>query len=196
VLAALLCLAFGISGSASGSAKRSAKGIDPALAKQLRDEARGSVSISEKKATKAAGFVGAGLNGDLLPSDKSGSPSGKANGFFKKYGALVGATGETQLVQTSARDDGLGGTSLRYDQLYNGVPVWGAQLVARLDGANNLTAVAGIAVPDLNLSTTPGLSAGAAGTAAIEAVVSDPPTSESGAKAQLSQVELKADAKL
>jgi Zn-dependent metalloprotease len=196
VLAALLCLAFGISGSASGSAKQSAKGIDPALAKQLRDEARGSVSISEKKATKTAGFVGAGANGDLLPSDKSGSPSGKANGFFKKYGALVGATGESQLVQKSASGDGLGGTSLRYDQLYNGVPVWGAQLVARLDAANNLTAVAGIAVPDLNLSTTPGLSTGAAGTLAIETVVNDPPTSETGAKAQLSQVELKADSKL
>lgn len=195
LLAALLCLTFGIAGS-SGASSNSAKGIDPALAKQLRDEARGSVTISEKKATKTAGFIRAGVNGDLQPSDKSGSPSGKANGFLKKYGALVGATGESQLVQQSVQSDGAGGTQVRYGQVYKGVPVWGGQLIARLDANNNLTAISGVAVPDLNLSTSPGLSASQAATKAVEAVVSDPPTDEQGVKAQLSQVLLKADAKL
>ncbi|MDQ5821571.1 MAG: M4 family metallopeptidase, partial [Actinomycetota bacterium] len=195
LLAALLCLTFGIAGSAGASS--SGNGIDPALAKQLRDEARGSVTISEKKATKSAGFIRAGANGDLRPSDKSGSPSEKANGFLKKYGALVGATGESQLVQKSARSDGLGGTQIRYEQVYNGVPVWGGQLVARLDASNNLTAVAGVAVPNLSLSTSPRLTASQAGTKAVEAVVADPPANEeTGVKAQLSQVTLKADAKL
>ena len=36
-------------------------GVDPALVAQLKRTARGSVMISEKRATKQVGFVGAGL---------------------------------------------------------------------------------------------------------------------------------------
>jgi Zn-dependent metalloprotease len=197
VLFVVLALATVLSGAASGGAARANdKGVDPALAKQLRDEARGSVTISEKKATRRAGFVRAGQNGDLAPGDQSGSPSRKAKDFLEKYGALVGADA-SQLVQTSAAVDALGGTTLRYEQVYNGVPVWGAQLVAHLDRSNNLTSVNGVAVPDLALSTATGLTAEQAGVRAVEAVVSDPPADEeTGVKASLSQVGLTHSAKL
>jgi hypothetical protein len=42
------------------------------------------VTISEKKATKGAGFIRAGQNGDLLPANRSASPESKADGLLEE----------------------------------------------------------------------------------------------------------------
>jgi Zn-dependent metalloprotease len=194
-LLAVLGLATALSGAASGgSAKQSARGIDPALVQRLKDNARGSVSISEKQSTKAAGFIRAGQNGDLLPADHSGSAKGKSKDFLSEYGSLLGATAEgSQLVETSSLTDTTGATHVSYEQVYKGVPVFGATIRAHLDKDNNLTAVNGVAVPDIDLDVTPRLSAEQAVATAIAAVVSDPPTDDAtGRPAQLSTADLHA----
>jgi Zn-dependent metalloprotease len=195
LLLAVLGLAIAMSGAASGgSAKQNDKRIDPALVKRLKDNARGSVSISEKQSTEAAGFVRAGQNGDLLPADRAASPQGKAKGFLREYGSLLGATADgSDLVETSSFTDALGSTHVSYEQVYKGVPVFGATIRAHLDKDNNLTAVNGVAVPDIDLDVTPRLSAEQAAARAIAEVVSDPPTdAETGKAAQLSTADLHA----
>jgi Zn-dependent metalloprotease len=190
VLLVLLGLMAGLGGAGSGDAKDGkGKGVDPALLQQLKDGARGSVAVSTKAATKHAGFVRAGRNGDLLPGS-SGSGGAKADDFLRAYGEVLGAGSESTLEEVSSTTDSLGATHVTYRQFYKGVPVWAGTIKTHTDAQGNLTAVNGVAVPDLALDTTPRLTAAEAGARAIAAVVADPPTSGTGAAAQLSAGDL------
>ncbi len=176
VLLGLLVLVAGSTGTASGGSKQDrTRKLDDALVKQLVDRAQGSVAISKETATEFVGFVRAGQNGDLLPAGAN-SPQAKADDFLEQYGAILGAgdAGST-LVETSTVKDSLGATHVTYEQRYKGVPVFGGTVIAHLDAANNLTAVNGVAVPNISLDTTPKLSAAGAAARAIAAVVADPP---------------------
>jgi Zn-dependent metalloprotease len=167
-----LMLSFPASAGAGGSG--GAKAIDPALVQKLKDTARGSVTLSINEATNFASFVKAGRNGDLLPSIK-GTPQGKAKGFLRQFGGLLGLADTGDLVQTATSTDALGATHITYEQRYRGVPVFGGVLKAHVDKAGNLTAVNGSLVPDISLSTDPRLSASEARARAIATVADDPP---------------------
>ena len=197
VLLVLLGLVASLGGAAGVEAKNGkGKGVDPALLQKLKDTARGSVTVSTKRSTDHVSFLRAGRNGDLAPAAKATEPEGKARDFLAEFGALLGATGgDTELQQMGSQTDAHGATHVAYRQLYKGVPVFGADIVAHLDAAGNLTAVNGIAVPDIDLSTNAKLSAAQAGERAIAAVVADPPQDEaSGAPATLSAGDLTASA--
>ncbi len=179
-LGALLVLLGLMTGAVSGTANGGAasdKGPDPALVKKLKDKARGSVALSTKQATKHVGFVRAGQNGDLLPGN-SGKAEVKAKDFLREYGAILGAGSESTLDEISSTTDSLGATHVTYQQFYKDVPVWGGTIKAHSDAQGNLTAVNGIAVPDISLDTTPRLSAADAGARAIATVVADPPSDD------------------
>ncbi|MGH3506999.1 MAG: M4 family metallopeptidase [Nocardioidaceae bacterium] len=147
---------------------------DRSLVEKLRDNAAGSVTIAREPATRSVGFVKAGRNGDLMPGSSAASGA-KADAFLDEYGAIFGATRGT-LVRDSIRRDGLGGSTVTYLQEYKGVPVFGAMLLAHLDKQGDLTAVNGMAVPGLDLSVSPRLSAAEAGSSAVAAVKADPPS--------------------
>ncbi len=167
-----------VSGAATGGATvASGNGPDPALVQKLKDNARGSVALSTKEATKHIGFVRAGQNGDLLPGN-SGNAKAKAKAFLREYGAILGAGNESTLEEISSTTDALGATHVTYQQFYKGVPVWAGTIKAHADARGNLTAVNGVAVPDISLDTSPRLSAAEAGARAIATVVADPPLNE------------------
>ncbi len=191
LLVLLGLIAAAVSGSASGGATAaSGNGPDPGLVQKLKDKARGSVALSEKQATKHIGFVRAGQNGDLLPGN-SGKAEVKAKDFLREYGAILGAGSESTLDEISSTTDSLGATHVTYQQFYKDVPVWGGTIKAHTDADGNLTAVNGVAVPDISLDTTPRLSAADAGARAIATVVADPPANEkTGQKASLSASDL------
>ncbi|HZJ24022.1 MAG TPA: hypothetical protein VFD54_11975, partial [Anaerolineales bacterium] len=65
-------------------------GVDPNLIKKLKQNARGTVSISTKNSTEFASFVRVSKDGDLQPGNRSNTPNGKANGFLAEYGGLFG----------------------------------------------------------------------------------------------------------
>jgi Zn-dependent metalloprotease len=172
--------------SAAGAPQKQPKGVDPAEIQRLKQNARGSVAVSTKKATEYVGFVRAGKNGDLLPSVQTQSAVAKARGFLTDYAGLFGITSQGDLVQTGVTTDATGARHLTYEQTYNGVPVFGAMLRAHVDARDNLTAVNGVFVPDIQLTTTtPKLSAGDAGARAIAAVVASPPGEGSVSPADL-----------
>lgn len=158
---------------------------DRSLVEKLRDNAQGSVTIAREPATKSVGFAKASRNGDLMPGN-SAAAGAKADAFVNEYGAMFGATRGT-LVRDSVRSDGLGGKTVTYLQEYKGVAVFGAMLRAHLDKQGDLTAVNGMAVPDLDLAVDPKLSAAAAGQRAVAYVKSDPP-SHDGHKADTTGV--------
>lgn len=190
-----LVLVAGIGGATGAPAQsKSGAALSPDLAKRLIESARGSVAISTNESTNHAGFVRVGLNGDLRPGDASGSPDDKALGFLREYGSLLGAdSAQTELVRRSSAKDAQGDTHITYTQLYKGVPVFGGIVKAHLDSDNNLTAVNGVAVPEIDVNTTPRLSAEQAAARAIAAVVNDPPANEvTGVPVQLSPNDLRA----
>jgi Zn-dependent metalloprotease len=170
-----------------------AKSIDPVLVEKLKNGARGSVTISINEATDFATFIVSGRNGDLLPQDRN-QPNGKAKGFLKQYGGLLGvADADSDLVETATTTDQLGATHVTYEQRYRGLPVYGGILKVHVDAGGDLTAVNGTIVPGIGLDTNPTLSADQAAATAIAAVVADPPGESDDGQAKLKARDLRAE---
>src|SRR5687768_706597 len=119
-LGALLVLGLvtvlGGAGSVEAKAGKG-QGVDPALVKKLKAEARGSVALSTEPATQHVGFVRAGQNGDLLPGN-AGTAQAKAADFLNEYGQILGAGSESTLEEVSSSTDALGATHVTYQQYY------------------------------------------------------------------------------
>jgi Zn-dependent metalloprotease len=179
----VLGLATGIATASTAGTARVGSSIDPALVKKLKDNARGSVSISLKKSTSFAGFVRAGRNGDLIPAERSKNPDVKARSFLREYGALFGIQNPVTELVATGKGGARGSTRLTYEQVYKGVPVFGGTLRVHIDAANDLTAMNGIFVPGLDVDTNAKISAAEAGARAIASVVADPPTNADGTPA-------------
>ena len=146
---------------------------DKSLVQRMRDNAQGSVKIAPELATKSAGFVRTGRNGDLLPGNDA-APAAKADAFLNRYAPVFGAKAD-QLVRESVRKDTYGGSTVTYTQEYQGIPVFGAMLKAHLDRSGDLTSVNGVAVPNINVSADPRLSQSQAADRAVRFVRAEPP---------------------
>ena len=169
-------------------------GVDPNLIKELKKNAKGSVSISTNESTEFASFVRVSKDGDLQPGNRNNTPRGKANGFFAKYGGLFGVTNSnTELTLVSTFTDKQGATHLSYQQKYKGVPVFAAILQAHLDSNNQLSAMNGVFIPEIVVDTSPSINAGQAAEMAIAAVLANPPQNEvTGAASDLASADLSA----
>ena len=177
----------GLGGGDSAASQRSERSI-----RALAASADGKVLVSMRESTGVAGFIRTGPNGDLLPASSATTPSGKAHGFFVRFGESFGITDASQLELASRMADAYGDTHLTYEQVYRGLPVFGAVLKVHLDASGRLTAVNGVFVPNLNLGTSPGLSSAQAARLAIEEVAADPPTDANGNAADVSTSDLTA----
>jgi thermolysin len=91
--------------------------------------------------------------------------------FLKRHGATVGVRNpESELTLLTAKEDDLGQTHVRMDQVYNGVPVYGRQIITHLAG-NTVRNVTGSAFEGVRgLNTTPKLTVGQAVKAARSAL--------------------------
>jgi Zn-dependent metalloprotease len=201
VLSTLFLLAqiplIGASGAEPGSAGSDRRGSAARLSERsvraLRSGAEGAVFVSFRESTGVAGFVRTGPRGDLFPGG-AGAPGDKARGFLREFGGVFGIRDTSQLKLTSRSTDRYGSTHLTFEQVYRGVPVFGAVLRVHLDGGNQLTSANGVFVPDISIGTTPGLSPAQARRLAIAEVVADPPLDEDGREADASARDLRAEA--
>jgi Zn-dependent metalloprotease len=169
-------------------------GVDPELIRRLKNSARGSVSISTNKSTDFASFVRVDKNGDLLPGNSDRSPQGKAHGFFAQYGGLFGVrNANNELSELASFTDNQGASHVAYQQVYNGVPVFAAILLAHVSANNELTGMNGVFVPDIDVNTDPSFNADEAAQRAIADVLANPPDNEAtGASLNVSADELSA----
>ena len=161
--------------AAAPAAAAPAKGPDHRLAEQLQRSAKGSVAFSTKRSTGHFGSVTAGRHGDLLPVARGDAAQEKARRFLAEYGQLLGVERGSRLEQVARTVDGQGDTHVTYAQTYEGLPVFGAQVKAHVDATGALTAVNGVAVPDIDLAVTPRRGAQYAGAIAVADVEADPP---------------------
>ncbi|MCU0494345.1 MAG: hypothetical protein MUD01_22380, partial [Chloroflexaceae bacterium] len=89
-----------------------------------------------------------------------GNPLAIARGFLDANRALFGlrsAASELQLRRNEA-DHQLGYSHMRLDQVYQGIPVFGKQLVVHLDQQEQVVAVNGQFLPQLDVPTQPTIS--------------------------------------
>ena len=77
---------------------------------------------------------------------------------------------DSTLVETASEIDAPARRTSRMSSVYKGLPVFGAQIKAHVDAAGDLTAVNGVAVPDIELSVAPRLSRSGAAARAIAVV--------------------------
>ena len=161
----------GLSAYAVQSAPSAA--ADRSMVERIKDEAKGSVTISKERSTDRIGFARAGTNCDLLPEFDGTAPA-KAEAYLDRFGGAFGAPA-SQLDRADVTQSKLG-TTVTYTQSYKGVPVFGSMLKANVDNAGDLTSVNGFAVPGLDLSVVPRLSQADAAARAVTAVKADPPS--------------------
>ena len=151
------------------------------LVQQMKTRAQGPVAVSPEPATGKVGFIRVARTGDLSPADAALTMRGavdKASEYVDDYAAAFGAT-PGQLHQTGVRSSS-DGTTVTFEQVHRGVPVFGSMLLAHLDTQGDLTSVNGYAAPGVDISVTPRLSAGQAAARAVRAVRADPPSHNGG----------------
>ncbi|HET8962057.1 M4 family metallopeptidase [Nocardioides sp.] len=167
----------GVSLTQAAAAPTASAAPGQSLVQQMRTAADAPVSFSPELSTGRVGFVRVARTGDLNPADAARTALGaadKAGDYLAEFAPAFGATPE-QLRQTGVRSTRYG-TTVTFEQVYRGVPVFGSMLRAQLDEQGDLTSVNGYAAPDIDISVTPRLSAGQAATRALRAVRADPPS--------------------
>lgn len=78
-----------------------------------------------------------------------------------------------QLRLRSTLPDPLGGSALTFQQVYRGVPVFGATLRVHFDDNNQMRVIHGVTVPDVSLPTRPTLTADRAAALALQHLAGD-----------------------
>ena len=131
--------------------------------------------VSVRGATGAAQFVrlaeGKGAVNLAPQSARGASAAEQAKAFLAQNGGVFGIDNvEGQLLMRGERTDLLGFKHVTFQQVHNGVPVFGAELQGHVDGEGRLVAVNGTSVPGISVDTTPRRSQVEAGQTALALV--------------------------
>ncbi len=121
---------------------------------KLADATSGWAEVSLNQATGTARFVR--VPGDVSKAMVAGrSAQEKAASFLVQHGDVFGVRdAASELVAFEVADKGVF-TSVSYQQVHRGVPVFGGGLRVHFDRAGDLVAANGAFVPDLDISTSP-----------------------------------------
>lgn len=163
---------------AGTAAPRAARKIalDPADA--LRQQADGEVVIRSDRGTGSSSAVHVMQSGDLYPGAPGElGPADKTSAFLIEHGAVFGiqnVAGQLKLLDT--RQDQYGNSRVSYQQMHDGLPVFGAVLRGHVSADDRLTAVKGKFVPDVNVPTQPEVARTDASRTAVTSVGAQQPS--------------------
>ena len=144
---------------------------DPLGIQRLQDAIGGAAQISINKATGVASFVRLPVNRGLQIAGSRASAQAQVSAFFNEYGNLFGIShAQNELTLRNTATDALGMTHLSYQQVYQGVPVFGSGLNVHLGNDSAVVAVNGTFVPSVDVRVSPSLSAEAAAETAVNSV--------------------------
>ncbi len=146
----------------------------PDLAETLRKETGGAARISYHAETGKVRFIGTDLDHAIPQPERLASDATfevAALTFLGEYGSLFGLASpvdELRLMKSNELD---GGHSMaRFQQMYQGIPVVGGELIVNMDAAKNVLSANGEILPDIGVETQPKLDAAAAQAIALETV--------------------------
>lgn len=151
----------------------------------LRRATGAQIKAHVAKETGNYDFVRAADGLVLEVDNTSAAPEERAFSFLRGRGALIGMNAAERGLASKTpsgddsksasvlrvlrvNEDSAGNTHVRMNQFYRGLPVFGAQVVVHMND-RGITAINGLYVPDVKISTKPNLSADQAVTAAMRA---------------------------
>jgi Zn-dependent metalloprotease len=155
---------------------------------ELQARADGALLVSWDETTQVPNFI-AGVNAATrLPYRPSaaeiGHPVAIARGFLDENRALFrlsSAADELQLIRVEA-DTQLNFSHVRLAQVYHHIPVFGRQLIVHLDPQNQIAAVNGHYLPDLDVPTEPSITPQQAEDVALQDVMQTQLTADERAR--------------
>jgi len=129
--------------------------------------------VSLHPATGAVNFIRFDEGQQFNQTDTS--LAAQVDELFAQYGSVFGIRdASTELVLVSTEKDAYGFTHLTYHQVVGGIPVFGGDIRVHATAANEITAVNGVFIPDLAMSTQPSLTADEASRFAVAEVLAQP----------------------
>ncbi len=134
---------------------------DASLIDQLQRATGGRASIAYHAQTGRVRFIGTDL---AHPIPQGGDPPEQAaRRFLETYGPLFGLTDQAQeltVMRVTSADRGR--SFVRFQQVYQGIPVVGGELIVQMDAEKNVISAGGEILPGLKVNTTPRLEASTA----------------------------------
>ena len=146
-------------------------------AEQLKRELGAGVRVAEHRETGRVRFVGAPAGRPISRPpgvDASAPPAQAARAFLDRYGDSFGIRDQARELRATATVPGVGGRStVRFQQLHDGVPVLGGELLVNLDAARNVLSASGEVLPAPKASTAAAVTAAVARDTAIGTVAKE-----------------------
>jgi hypothetical protein len=102
---------------------------------------------------------------DFASQPYQGTPEEAARAFVGQNSALFGLS-DVNTIRVFSQKKALGGTLIRFQQVFNGIPVTNGGIGVVLNGKNQIIAVSGPFFRDVNVATQPAISAAQAKNAA------------------------------
>jgi Zn-dependent metalloprotease len=183
------------SATAPTASAASPAAADQGLVQDIRSTARGTVSLSDQRATGKVGFASVAPGGDLLPGvagDTKAAAAAKADQYLSRFGGAFGA-GAGELGRDKIEGNAAGGFTATYTQTYQGLPVFGSMLRANVDSSGALRSVNGFVAPGIDLATDARLSQAEAAQRAIALVKTSPSMARNGGTARASDLRAKSN---
>ncbi|UCC87827.1 MAG: M4 family metallopeptidase, partial [Anaerolineales bacterium] len=150
---------------------------DAALLEQLRQESVGLVRVSHHAGTGKIRFVGTSPGRPIARPTALGagiSPEEAARGFLGTYGQLFGLKDQARELEViRAKSADRGRSFVRFQQVHQGAPVLGGELIIQLDTAKNVVSASGEVLPSVELDLSPQIDAETARLSALGKVARD-----------------------
>ncbi|MCC7353451.1 MAG: peptidase M4 family protein [Anaerolineae bacterium] len=158
ILAAILALSAGIGSTAQAPLPPLENRPAATILAEIERHSGDTLEVLWDETLNAPRFLAGDLSAGVRTM-ANGNPEATARAFFSAYRGLYGLRDpDSELRKRASETDDLGITHLRFDQYYQGVPVWGGQLVAHVTGDGRLQAVNGEYYAGIALDTKPTLS--------------------------------------
>ncbi len=149
----------------------------PALIEQLQRQTEGQVRISYHAQTGKIRFIGTDPTHPIpRPAEVAtqATPEQAARQFLATYGRLFGLTDQAnQLTAMRTKLADHGRSFVRFQQVYQGIPVMGGELIVQVDAGKNVRSANGEVLPHLVVDVVPTIDAEAARQTALAKVAKD-----------------------
>lgn len=136
------------------------------LIARLKQETEDKVRISYHARTGKVRFIGTDLEHPISQPGRlatDATPEEAARRFLSTYGKLFGLTDQArELVVMRVKPADRGRSFVRFQQVYQGIPVLGGELVVQLNANKDVISANGEILPEIELDTTPRIDAAAA----------------------------------
>jgi bacillolysin len=164
---------------------------NPTLIKSL--ERTNAVVVKQRETGKVT-FIGSNSPNGIQPFGQArraiGDDRGNARSFVRTYAPSFGiSNSDTDLTEIkSFKTDGL--PTVKYQQRYNNIPIWGAELNVNLDRSGNLLSMGGETATVGNIDTNSKVTKAKAISTALKSVAKEYKVSESELKVSESELKI------